>query len=219
MTPTGTAGEWADALRARLRAHWLLKALGITTSISAFMALYLWLAQHPLFVITPMPELALDRWIPFTHWAVLPYLSLWIYIGSVPGLLEPRRELPPYLLCVVLLAVVGCVVFVLFPTAVTQPDIDWSRWPVLAWLKATDQTRNACPSLHIAYAVLTAIWLRRLLRKVAAPRWLHGINVLWCLTIIWSTLALRQHVLLDGLAGAAMALAASWLVPRPRSTW
>jgi membrane-associated phospholipid phosphatase len=217
--PSDAADHWLGALAIRLRQHFWLKTLAITLAISAFMVIYLWLAEHPRVPITAMPALAPDRWIAFTPWALVPYLSLWIYIGAVPALLEPRRELPPYLLCAVLLAVIGCVVYVIFPNAVVQPAIDWSQWPILAWLKAADQTRNACPSLHIAYAVLTVIWLHRLLGQIGAPRWTHIVNVLWCLAIVWSTLALRQHVLLDVLAGATLAAVAAWWVPRLRSAW
>jgi membrane-associated phospholipid phosphatase len=110
---------------------------------------------------------------------------------------------------VVLLAAVGFGIFLFWPTAVPAPDIDWTRYPYIAFLKSVDAAGNACPSLHVAYAVLTAIWLDRLLRGLQTPRLIHLLNWAWCLVIAYSTLATKQHVALDlaagTLLGAAMA--------------
>jgi membrane-associated phospholipid phosphatase len=58
----------------------------------------------------------------------------------------------------------------------------------------------------VASATFAAIWLDRLLRGVAAPAWLRGVNGVQCAAIIWSTMATRQHVFLDVAAGLAAGL-------------
>lgn len=214
---TPISPRWHVQLWDRLRAYWLLKLVGISAGITAFMLVYFALLRHPQFAVTVMPRVALDRMIPFVPWAVVPYASLWLYIGLVPGLLYPRGEMLRYVAAAVLLAVVGCGIFYFFPTVVPVPPIDWSRWPMLAALKSTDAAGNACPSLHVAYSVLSVTWLAALLRRVGAPWWLHAANLAWCLLIVWSTVATRQHVVLDVEAGAVLggAVALAQLVAWP----
>jgi membrane-associated phospholipid phosphatase len=123
--------------------------------------------------------------------------------------LHLRGEMARYVVAVVLIAVIGCGIFYFWPTAVPAAGLDWARWPVIAWLKSSDASGNACPSLHVAFAVLTMIWLHGVLRRVGAPRRLHVGNVGWCVLIVWSTMATRQHVALDVAAGAALGAGAA----------
>lgn len=198
--------NWLHAAASRWRTRPLLNAVGITAYITLFMVAYFTLLRHPAFPVTPMPLTDLDRWITFTPWSMVLYASLWLYISLVPALLT-WRELPPYLTAVTLLSLVGFAFFFFWPTAVPRPDIDWSRYPSVAFLKAVDAAGNACPSLHVAFAVLSALWLQRLLVQLRAPRTVQALSALWCLGILWSTLATKQHVALDLYAGAALGLA------------
>ena len=65
------------------------------------------------------------------------------------------------------------------------------------------------PSLHAAFAVFTAVVLHRQLTAVRAPRAVLACNVLWCLGIVYSAMATRQHLALDIIAGAVLAGAVS----------
>ena len=49
-----------------------------------------------------------------------------------------------------------------------------------------------------------------MLADVGAPRWLALINVCWCVGICYSTLATKQHLLIDVLAGAALGGVGGW---------
>jgi len=196
--------DWSRQLKRRFCTRWWLKTTGIVVYIGLFMVVYFTLLEHPQFAVTVMPLTAFDRWIGLVPWAVVPYVSLWVYIGLAPGLLYPGGEVKRYLLAATLLCLIGCGIFLLWPTAVPDPGIDWARWPLLAMLKTTDAAGNAFPSLHVAFSVLTALWLRWLLRQVRAPGWLNGINLSWCGLIVWSTMATRQHVFLDVIAGGLL---------------
>ncbi|HET8553647.1 MAG TPA: phosphatase PAP2 family protein [Rhodanobacteraceae bacterium] len=212
--------DWRSQLLTRLRSRWLLKTIGIAVYITAFMCTYFALLNHPQSAVTVMPLQPLDHWIGFEPWAVVPYASLWLYIGVVPSLLWLRRdEMGRYLAAVTLLSLAGCGIFYFWPTAVPAFPLDWSAWPLVTWLKSTDASGNACPSLHVAFSVLTAIWLHWLLRRTGAPRWLHGFNVVWCVLIVWSTMATRQHVALDvevgALLGGLLALVCLYFRPVP----
>jgi len=67
----------------------------------------------------------------------------------------------------------------------------------------------APPPLHVATAVFSGIWLHHLLRRFAAPLWILSANGAWCIGIVYSTLATRQHVALDVLAGLALGVLAA----------
>lgn len=199
----------------RFAFRWWLKALGTSAYITGFMFLYFTLLRHPQSTVTVMPLTALDRWIDFAPWSLGLYATLWFYISLVPGLLWSWSEMREYLLQVTLLGLLGFAVFLFWPTAVPAALIDWSAHPSVAFLKSIDAAGNACPSLHVAYAVLTGIWLQRLCRHLGAPVPVQVLNWLWCLGILYSTLATKQHVALDLYAGALLGAVLPLLRPRP----
>jgi membrane-associated phospholipid phosphatase len=198
---------WLEQCRARLRTCWVEKMLGTTAGMAAFFSAYFWLLRHPLHPARIMPRIAADHWVPFWPWALPLYLSLWLYVSLVPALLRDRRELASYGAAAGALSAIGLGIFFLWPTGVPPSEIDWSRHPGFAFLKSVDASGNACPSLHVAFAVFTAVWFGRLLGATGAPPALRAVNWLWCLGILYSTVATRQHVALDVAAGAALGAA------------
>jgi len=207
MIAAGPRARFGQQLLGRYKSQWFLKVLGTTAYMTAFMVAYFYLVHHPAFAVVTVPATALDRLIGFEPWSLLPYASLWLYVSLVPMFLFGWRELLPYLGAITLLSLLGLGIFFFWPTAVPDPDVDWTRYPSVAFLKSVDAAGNACPSLHVAFAVLTALWMRQLLSRMGAPRALQAVNLLWCLTILYSTLAIKQHVALDLYAGALLGAA------------
>ncbi|MGH8321240.1 MAG: phosphatase PAP2 family protein [Gammaproteobacteria bacterium] len=206
MSELGDTVGWVQHAVFRIKQYWLAKMLGTTASITGFMIVYFLLLRHPLFPVTVMPLTGLDRLVGFQSWSIVPYASLWLYISLVPMLLLTRRELAPYLSAVTILSLAGFAIFLFWPTVVPNPDIDWARHPTVVFLKSVDASGNACPSLHVAFAVLTGLWLHRLLGQIRAPGIVRALNGAWCAVIVYSTLAIKQHVALDAEAGAALGL-------------
>jgi membrane-associated phospholipid phosphatase len=205
-TPTRPpfSSGWPREARRRLLVWWPVKMTGTAAGMTAFFVAYFWLLRHPLYPVTVVPLLAVDDWVPFLPAALPLYFSLWFYVSLVPALIIDRRELMACGVGWVVLAVIGLGIFLLWPTMVPMPDIYWSRHPGFEFLKSADAAGNACPSLHVAFAVFSAGWFVRLLRQLGAGRVAHGFNGLWCLGILYSTMATRQHVFLDVVAGAAL---------------
>lgn len=204
-TPDGTTPVWWPEIWRRIKSDAWLKALSVPAFMALFFVGYFYLADHPHFPVTMMPETWVDRLVPFQPWALGLYASLWLYVTLPPALAGSRRELVVYGAAALALSIAGMVVFFCWPTATPQPDVDWALHPSYGFLKTVDQARNACPSLHVAFAVFSGFWLDRVLVRLRARDWLRGLNVLWGLGIIYSTLATKQHVALDALAGAALA--------------
>jgi membrane-associated phospholipid phosphatase len=90
---------------------------------------------------------------------------------------------------------------------VPPSGIEWAKHASLDFLKSADAGGNACPSLHVAFAVFSAIWFERLLRQMQGGHVIRAFNWLWCIGILYSTMAIRQHVSLDVFAGAVLGAA------------
>jgi membrane-associated phospholipid phosphatase len=198
---------WLHQFGVRVRTWWLVKMLCTTLGMTAFFVVYFQLLRHPLHPPITVPLTAVDRLIDFRPEALPLYLSLWFYVSLAPALLINRRELVSYGLAAIGLSVIGLGIFLFWPTVVPRPEVDWLQHPAFAFLKSVDASGNACPSLHVAFAVFTAVWFERILRQMGAGRVVRALNWLWCLGILYSTVAIRQHVSLDVLAGAVLGAA------------
>jgi membrane-associated phospholipid phosphatase len=209
---------WTQELWRGLKAQLLLKMLAAGLIAGAFFLGYFLLLKFPLWPPTLMPVTAPDHWIAFWPGALWLYVSLWLYVPLAPGLLTDRSELLDYYAAMIALSLAGMTVFLLWPTASPRPLLDWARYPPLGPIIAADDAGNALPSLHAAFALFSGIWLERLLRRAAAPGWLRIANLAWGLGILYSTLATRQHVAVDILAGAALGVAAALLHRRWRQS-
>ena len=196
--------HWSVALQRRVGTIWVAKALSTMLGMAAFFPAYFWVLHHPFFPVALMPLTVFDRLIDFEPAALPVYGSLWVYVALGPTLLKNLRELAAYGLATLVISVAGMGIFILWPTAVPMFAVDWTRYPSILFLKDVDLASNACPSLHVAFAVFTAIWLERLLRELRVSITLRLVNGVWCLGILYSTIATRQHVTLDVLAGAVL---------------
>jgi len=226
MSLPGTLGSADDPgavpggeLPLRLRSFWQVKMAGTPAAIGIFFVAYFWVLTHPLFPVFVMPLTAIDRAIDLRPEALPAYLSLWVYVSIAPALLKTGRDLLLYGLAAFALSATGLAIFILWPTTVPVSAVDWATHSSIAFLKTVDAAANACPSLHVAFGAFTALWLDRTLREMRAPVLLRPLNAVWCVAIAWSTIALRQHVFLDVLAGALLGIAVglvSLRIARPR---
>lgn len=198
--------SWQRLARRRMTTLWLLKAGGTAAFMPLFFVGYFGVLHYPLFPATVMPLTVVDAWVPFTPAAFGFYAALWVYVSLPPVLLPDLRQLVGYGLWMGALCLCGLAIFWLWPTAVPRTDLDWSAYPGIALVKGIDLAGNACPSLHVATAVFSAVWLGHLLAGIGAPRALAATSWALCAAIVWSTLATRQHVFLDVLAGLAFGL-------------
>jgi len=205
---------WKDELAKRLRTRWLFKMLSTMIGIAGFFYAYFWVMRHPLSAMTAMPLTWMDELVVFWPQSFLLYISLWVYVGLGTALAKDLRELTAFGASSLVMIVVGLGIFMIAPTKVSGFPIDWSRYPSLAFLRSVDIAGNACPSLHAAFAVFTAFVVHSHLTAIRAARALRVCNVLWCLGILYSTMATRQHVALDVIAGSVLAVPASILYAR-----
>ncbi len=195
---------WFRQIARVVRQHLALKVIGTTAFIGLFFVAYFYLLKNPAYAITVMPRTWPDHLIGFHPLALPVYLSLWVYVSLPPALLMERRELFAYGAAIAVTCIAGLLVFYVWPTAAPAADIDWTRYPDMLFLKNMDASGNACPSLHVATAVFSGLWLHHLLRGFGTPAWLLVVNAVWCAGITVATLATRQHVAVDAAAGIVL---------------
>ena len=202
-----------------------LKSIGTTLFISLFLGAYFYLLKNTAYPIMLMPTIWLDKLVSFQPAALPVYLSLWLYVSLPPAFIATRRELYSYGLAVSLTCVCGLIIFYFWPTAAPVADIDWAKYPNMVFLKDLDASGNACPSLHVTTAIFSGMWLNHLLRRFKTPLWLRTFNWIWCIGIIYSTMATRQHVAVDVIAGlllggvaASLSLHGKLLIIQPLPT-
>jgi membrane-associated phospholipid phosphatase len=204
-TPPSPIVPWTVGVARRIRTLWMVKALATTLGISGFFFLYFWVMRSGDGHAWVVPPVVIDGWIGVSQLAVLPYASLWVYVSLAPALAADMASLRRYVAGALVISVVGLATYWFFPTMVQTPVVDWSDYPALAFLKARDAGGNAFPSLHVAFAAYSGVVLARELRSVHAPAWVRWANWLWCAAIVYSTLATRQHVVLDVVGGLLLA--------------
>jgi membrane-associated phospholipid phosphatase len=185
--------------------------VGTTLLTGLFFVGYFYVQRHPAYAPTLMPLTALDLLIPLQPGALWAYVSVWIYIGAGPGLQRTFGAMAVYGAWVCGLCIVGLSIFYFWPTQVPVLMLDATASPAFAVLHQVDEAGNACPSMHVAVAIFTVVRVDAVLRLMRSPLLLRLFNVAWFLVIVYSTLAIKQHVVLDVAAGALLGLTFAWL--------
>lgn len=196
---------WFEHIKSAFWRHLLFKGIGITFFISIFFVAYFHILKNPAFPTTVIPFTYFDHIIGFQPLALPLYLSLWLYVATPPVLIAKRKELYEYTFSIGIMSMIGLAIFYFWPTTIPLSNINWDQYPSIDFLKNIDAAGNACPSLHVATAVFSGFWLDYLLLRFKTPQYLRIINLVWCVGIIYSTIATRQHVTLDVLGGLILA--------------
>jgi membrane-associated phospholipid phosphatase len=195
---------WAVDFRARLRTGFVPTTFWTTLLTGLFFVGYLFVQRHPAFAPLIMPRTGLDLMIPFQPLAIVAYVSIWIYVGVGPCLQRTRAEFAAYGVWICALCLTGLGIFYFWPTQVPATALEATRFPGFEALRRVDQASNACPSMHVAVAIFTAMRIGDVLRSIRAPLRVRALNVAWFAVIVYSTLAIKQHVVLDVVAGALL---------------
>lgn len=187
-----------------------------------FMAFYLvfYLSVfHWLEVNITVPEVwvhcHLDDLIPFCKYAVIPYLAWFIWIPFTLFYLlwkAPRADF--WRLCLPLFAgmTIALAVYVILPNGldlrpyrVYSSDI-FAR--IVRQLYSTDTATNVCPSIHVFNSVtLMMAYYRSRIFESPRRRWMRPASAVLCLSIIASTVLLKQHSCIDVVMGILLAMA------------
>ena len=186
-----------------------------------FMAFYLvfYLSVfHWLEVNITVPEVwvhcRLDDLIPFCKYAILPYFAWFAWIPFTLFYLlwkAPREDF--WRLCLPLFGgmTIALACYVILPTGLDLrpyyvPGTDLFARAV-RMLYRTDTATNVCPSIHVFNSVtLMLAYHRCRLFEEPRRRWMRPAAAVLCVSIIASTVLLKQHSCIDVVLGILLAL-------------
>ena len=159
----------------------------------------------------------LDDWIPFVRQFVLIYV-LWypLMLGTALYLLlRDRRAFVRYARSVVIALTACMLIFLIFPSGqnlrpAEVPGNDLTAWMLRA-IYAADTNTNVFPSMHVVGTLAAVIAIFDSWSSPGCAKW--GVAALGVL-INASTVLIKQHSLLDILAGIALYWLAYLLVYR-----
>jgi len=216
MAAPGALRARTPSLGARLRAHlavkvavWLGLAVGICVPYFGL--------QH---VDGPpphaLPSTFLDQAVPFSAGWIYAYVSLGLLVPLGPLVASTRADLARYAVGLALLCIPCFLIFFLFPILGPRPQVDATS-SLYAAIVLLDRPTNSMPSLHAGLTAYSLLFIDRVLGRsldTGARRALFAIGTIWGAVILYSTLATKQHWLLDLPAGVAIAGLAHWIVWR-----
>lgn len=155
-------------------------------------------------------HMRIDDYIPFCEFFVIPYFLWFAYIAVtfVSFLFLDRKDY--YRLCIML----GCgmtlflAVSFLFPNGhQLRPHIfprDNIFVDMVRQLYRTDTPTNLFPSIH-CYNSLAAHMAVSHCRQLKQKKWIQGTSLFLCISIILSTVFIKQHSMFDVLTAFALA--------------
>jgi membrane-associated phospholipid phosphatase len=205
-----TRGGTLAALTRSVRANWPLKLL-LLVGLNGFVSgLYFYNQHHVARPVHEMGLTFLDRAVPFRACFVLLYESLYLMMPIAPFLMAGRKPLIKYGAGIAMLGAVANFFFHFFPTACPRPPYE-GACAAYNMLVSVEKPLNACPSLHAAMAVYTALGFEIVFRELGLSRWWRLPVWGWSVAILYATMATKQHVVFDLAAGSVLG-AAAWIL-------
>ena len=155
-------------------------------------------------------HMAVDDYIPFVEYFIVPYLLWFLYVAVAIVYFFFTDVSGYYKLCCFLF--VGMTIFLAVSTI--YPNGHYLRPSVfmhesvftrlVEWLYATDTSTNLFPSIHVynSLGVHMAVVHSERLRK---HKWVRVCSCVLMVSIVLSTMFLKQHSVFDVLTGCIMA--------------
>lgn len=155
-------------------------------------------------------HVALDDMIPFCEYFIIPYFLWFGYVAWSMGYFYLKNKDAYFRLCAMLFT--GMTMFLIVSTI--YPNGHYLRPATFArdnifvdlvkWLYSTDTATNLFPSIHVynSIAVNIAVWQSENFKKKPLVR--YG-SALLMISIVLSTMFLKQHSVFDVVTGMLMA--------------
>jgi hypothetical protein len=181
----------------RTRWHW---HLGVTVWIGlCYFPPQIW----PLKAASTPPALSWESAVPFMPWWAVIYQSLFLLHCAAFRMGEDMAAIRRYGFSVALAFAAGAPIFWFWPTSIDRPPCENVA---IQWLiSCFDGPRNALPSLHAAMSILLVhrFWS-------ASSTMIRAALTLWLPVLLFSTLATKQHRVVDLFFGLLLGLVAAW---------
>lgn len=154
-----------------------------------------------------------DDWIPFCEVFIIPYLLWFLYVAAgLVFLFFQLDHLEDFYRCVIML-ILGMTAFLIISTVFpngqsmrpTTFDRDNIFTRIIAVLYSTDTSTNVFPSIHVYNSIVIHAGLANALLAKNRRGWYYA-SLILCISICLSTVFLKQHSFLDGIAAIVLFL-------------
>ena len=151
-------------------------------------------------------ELTIDRAIPFLPWTISIYFLCYLFwIANYIICARQEKRLAYRFLCADCLSKCVCLAcFLIFPTTNIRPAVEgggiWNE--LMRFLYQADAADNLFPSIHCLVSWFCYIGIRG---KRNIPLWYRCFSCLAAFAVFFSTLATKQHVIVDVIGGVVLA--------------
>ena len=155
-------------------------------------------------------HVALDDKIPFCEYFIIPYMLWFAYVAFGIAYFFFKNKNEYYKLCAFLFT--GMTIFLVISTVYpnghylrpTTFERDNIFVQAVQWLYSTDTPTNLFPSIHVynSLGINMAVWHSENFKKNKPVR--YGSAIL-CISIILSTMFLKQHSVFDVVTGVVLA--------------
>ena len=183
-----------------------------------------WIAYFAMYFVTErlipaekcfVVHCGLDDIIPFSEFFIIPYILWYLLIaGSLLYFalydVDSFKKLMKY---IIITQIVAMAVYIIFPSRRNlRPEVfprDNFLTDCVSFIYSIDTNTNVCPSLHVAYSLgIASTWL-----KSPAPNKVSkALITAFCILVCVSTVFVKQHSVLDGLAALPVCLLAEMVV-------
>ncbi len=149
----------------------------------------------------------LDAWIPVLSWTVLIYWGIavpfWIINYCLCSYYD-KYDSQSFVLSHYIGHAVCFLFFVLLPTTMQRPELAGSTLfdRLLILVYQSDRADNLLPSIHCFTSWLCWIGTRK---NPRIPIWYQYVSLMIAIAICLSTLTVKQHVIVDVIAGIVLA--------------
>lgn len=164
-----------------------------------------WISQFHDYRVS-LPELG-GQWLPFHPAWTVAYISIMLAHTLAPFSVASRKACTAWAMSLCYCVTLATLVFVFFPSE--QPSIDHLKQSEeflidLYWAtSALSTSGNAFPSLHVD-SMLCTVWYS----SRNKPVWFKTVLGIWFLLVVYSTVVLRLHYIVDIGGGAFIAVIA-----------
>lgn len=173
-----------------------------------YMAWFVWL-ERTVTKDYQVIHVKADDYIPFCEVFVVPYLLWFVYVAAVVIFLFFKNKQEYYRVCVFLFTgmTIFLIISTLFPNghhlrlAEMPRDNVFTR--MVAFLWKTDTPTNLWPSIHV-YNSMGAHFAIIRSRELENRRGIKAVSFVLAVSIILSTMFIKQHSVFDVLTGIAM---------------
>lgn len=196
--------SFVNNFKCRLHSWWCFKFFGTSLFIGIFFAIYFYLLKNIFFPVTIIPANSIDNLVSYNIYFLFLYISLWVYVSLPSLLMRNPREVFYYGIYAGILMLIGILFYIFFPTTIAQDASVWNDSESMRYLKKIDLAGNAFPSMHVASALFSYYWIKYHLKHMGTNRFFYLFNLLWCIGIIYSTMATKQHLFYDVLGGVIL---------------